>query len=77
MYFFLFAIIKITQTIAAKNSAIAIDNQIPSTFIKIGKVHTRINWNTTVLKKEHIAEINPLFNAVKNDEPKIAIPANK
>ena len=66
----------IAQT-AAKNSPITIDNQIPFIPINIGSINTVIIWKTAVLDVEIIAEISPLFNAVKNDEPKILKPANK
>ena len=42
-----------------------------------GKIKTAATWKTKVLKNEIIAEIGPLFNAVKKDEPKMANPANK
>ena len=73
-----FAKINITVTITARASATTIENQIPSTPLKIiGKIITAATWKTRVLINEMIAEIGPLFRAVKNDEPKIANPENK
>ena len=63
--------------INAINSANTTDNQIPSTSKKRGNMSTAPTWNTNVLKKEIIAEISPLFSAVKNDEPKMLKPLNK
>ncbi len=42
-----------------------------------GNSITAAVWNTKVLKKEIMAETSPLFNAVKNEEPNIAIPAKR
>ena len=64
-------------TIVARSSAMTNDSHTPSISITKGKSNTAEVWNTRVLKKDIIAEIRPLFNAVKNDEPKIAIPQNK
>ena len=61
----------------AINSAITIDTQIPSTSNRSGKMTTADIWNTNVLKKEMSADTSPLFSAVKNEEPNIAIPANR
>lgn len=58
-------------------SAATIEAQIPSTFQNIGKIKTADIWNINVLIKDIVAEISPLFSAVKKDEPKIANPANK
>ena len=51
------------------NSATTIESQMPFSFKKIGKIITALAWKTTVLKKEIKAEISPLFNEVKNDDP--------
>ena len=54
----------------------AITNLINKLFDMVSK-NTAAIWNIKVLKKEIRADIKPLFNAVKNDEPKMAIPENK
>ena len=65
--------------VAAVSSAITTEAQIPSTggFQTSGNNNTAAIWNTNVLKNDIIAEIRPLFKAVKNPEPNIAIPQNK
>jgi hypothetical protein len=69
---------KITVIITARASAITIESQIPSTLLKIiGRKITPATWKTRVRIKEIIADMVPLFKAVKKDEPKIANPENK
>lgn len=58
-------------------SAITIDAQIPSTSQKIGNISTARISKTSVRTKEIMAEVIPSFNAVKNDEPKIAKPEKR
>ena len=67
----------INATTVASNSATTNESHTPSIPIIKGKKMTADVWNTRVLKKDMIAEINPLLSAVKKDEPKIAIPVNK
>ena len=43
--------------------------QIPSNPKMSGNSKIAANWNTSVRRKEMSAEIRPLFNAVKKDEP--------
>ena len=50
------------------------DHQIPSIPIKIGSKITNDSLNTNVLRSEIIAETQPLFKAVKNDEANMLIP---
>ena len=64
--------IKVIKTAIA--SATTIDHQIPFPPQTRGKTITAATWKTSVLKNEIIAEIGPLFSAVKNDEPYIAKP---
>ena len=59
-----------------RNSATTIDTQMPSVPINNGRRKTNPSWNTNVLKNEINAEINPLFNPVKNDDPNIENPTN-
>ena len=72
---------KIIVTHTARASAITTDSQIPIISLPSGKsngkIKTAATWKTNVLKNEIIAEIGPLFKAVKKEEPKIANPANK
>ena len=58
---------------AAINSATTTESQIPSRPISLGNKITAAIWKTMVRKKDIIAEIRPLFSAVKKDDPKIAI----
>lgn len=51
--------------------------QMPSMPQKIGKISTAATWNTTVLRKEIVADTIPLLRAVKNEEPKILNPQSK
>ena len=60
-----------------KSSAKATAIQIPLIPNKIGSVITTIIWNTSVLKKEIVADIRPLFSAVKNEEPYILKPLTR
>lgn len=48
--------------------------QMPSTPKSKGKTKTGVIWNTIDLAKDNIAEIKPLFRAVKNPEANIVIP---
>ena len=50
-------------------SATMIAPQIPSNPRISGSSMTAANWNTSVRRNEISAEIKPLFNAVKKDEP--------
>ena len=59
------------------NSTTTIDAQIPSSSQIIGRIITAAIWKTSVLKNEIIADVRPSLSAVKNDEPKIAIPAKR
>ena len=73
---------KMMVTITAKNSATTIDSQIPITFFSgslnnIGKIKTAATWKSKVLKNDIIADTGPLFNDVKKDEPKMAIPEKR
>lgn len=65
----------ISETIKAKTSAKVIDHHIPSIPKISGSMITDANWKTKVLKNETIAEMTPLFNAVKKDEINILNPA--
>lgn len=76
-YFFLFPARKQSVVITAISSAPTIEIQIPSRPPKSGSSKTAAAWNTTVRKNEIAAETPPLFNAVKNDEPKIAYPEKR
>ena len=60
-----------------KTSATTIDNQIPLTSKINGNNNIDVIWNNKVLKKEINAEVTPSFNAVKNPDVKMLIPANK
>ena len=66
-----------TVRIADIPSATTIDDQIPSTPKKTGSNKTELIWKKRVLIKDIVAELIPSFNAVKNEEPKIAMPENK
>ena len=72
-----FAIKKPIVITNAINSANTTDNQIPSIPKTSGNRSTAPTWNTSVLKNEIIAEMIPLFNAVKKDEPKMLKPLSK
>ena len=50
-------------------SATMIAPQIPSNPRISGSSMTADNWNTSVRRNEINAEIKPLFNAEKKDEP--------
>lgn len=77
MYFFLFAIRKETVNTVDKISATTTQNQIAFAPKIRGRARINTTWKTSVLKNEIIAEITPLFSAVKNDEPKMLNPANR
>ena len=64
-------------TKAAINSAAIREYHIPSMPQIIGNSKTAEIWKTRVRKNEIKAEVRPSFSAVKNDEPKMAMPANK
>ena len=64
-------------TATAINSAVIMDNHIPSRPKKTGKIITAAHSKTRVLKNEISAEVSPSLRAVKNAEPKIAKPAKK
>ena len=51
-------------------------HQIPLSPNNNGRIRTESIWNTSVRKKEIMADTPPLLSAVKNDEVKIFIPAN-
>ena len=53
------------------SSATVMAHQTPSKPKKRGKIKTAATSKTTVRRKEIAAETIPLFNAVKEDEPKI------
>ena len=72
-----FAIIKVTDSSAAISSAITTESHIPSISITKGSKSTAAIWNTKVRKNDIVAEIRPLFSAVKKDEPKMARPAKR
>ena len=55
----------IMAKIIAAISLNTIAHHIPIEPIIKGKINTKDTWNTNVLKKDIIADINPLFNAVK------------
>lgn len=74
---FLFFIINTADTSKDNISAKTTDNHIPSISKNIGNINIIAIWNTKVLKKEIIADINPLFNAVKKLEENIEKPLNK
>ena len=61
----------------AMTSAITMEDQMPFTFQKRGRIRTAAIWNTSVLKKDIDAEISPSFNAVKKDELKMANPEKR
>ena len=58
-------------------SAATIEIHIPLILKKTGSISTAEIWNTSVRKNEISAEIRPLLSAVKKEEPKIDIPANR
>ena len=67
-YFFLLRIRKKIDRISAKISAAITAYQIPYGPNRIGSTRTQITSKISVLPKEIIAEVNPSFSAVKNDE---------
>ena len=69
--------IKIPQNAAAISSATMTEYQMPSIPKTKGNSNTAAIWNTRVRKKAISAEVRPSFKAVKNPEPKIAIPMNR
>ena len=58
-------------------SAATMENQMPSSCQKSGKISTDRHWNTNVLRNEIKAETRPSPSAVKKEEPKMAKPENK
>lgn len=60
----------------AKTSATTVEAQIPFILNNNGKINTQAIWNTNVLAIETIAEIKPLFSAVKKEEVNTFIPEN-
>ena len=67
----------IKLTMVVKNSATTKEIHTPSNPHIKGKISMAAICKTKVLKNESSADITPLFNAVKNEEPKIEYPANK
>ena len=65
---------KVTTT--ANTSAPNIEYHIPSIPNILGNNNTHTAWNKNIRKKDMIADIKPLFSAVKNAEPKIEKPQN-
>ena len=59
------------------NSATATEIQIPSSFHTRGSSSRAGIWNRKTREKERIAEMKPLFNAVKKEETKIENPAKR
>ena len=76
-YFCLSRSINVNVITIARNSATTIDDHIPSTPKMSGKIKTHTNWNTKQRQNEMIADINPLFNPVKKDDPNIVYPVKK
>ena len=64
-------------TITAIISAATIEIQIPSILQIRGNKRTAAIWKTSVLKNDIKADVKPSLSAVKNEEPKIAIPAKR
>ena len=63
-----------TQIERAKASATIIEDQTPISSKTSGINNTAPIWNTRVLNVETMAEIKPLFSAVKNEEVNIFKP---
>lgn len=61
----------------ADSSAVVIAHQMPSRSKKIGRIRTEIIWNTSVRRKEIVAETAPLLRAVKKADVKMLMPASK
>ena len=57
-----------------RSSATATDDHIPFMPNIIGSRSTADNWNTRVRRNDIAADMGPLFNAVKNDEPNMLQP---
>ena len=76
-YFLSKRTINITVIKAERNSATIIETHIPSTPMISGRMNTAAIWNTSVRQIAIIAEMIPLFKAVKNDDPNIEKPVNK
>ena len=62
---------KNTPTATAMASATTIDHQMPSIPHTRGSSMTAAIWNTSVRKKEMMADVNPSFSAVKKPEKKM------
>ena len=58
-------------------SAATVEIQTPSSPRNRGRVKTRINGRIRLLTREMMAEINPLFKAVKRADVIIFSPANR
>jgi hypothetical protein len=67
----------ITERIVAPASPATIAHQIPIPPNMNSNKNKNPIWNNKVLTKEHIADIVPLFKAVKKLEVNIDIPINK
>ena len=66
-----------TLTNKARDSATITAHQTPSVFNRIGKTRMLTIWNKNIRKKEIIAEITPLFNAVKKEELQTLNPSTR
>lgn len=69
-----FFIKKNAEMIHAHTSATVMAHQIPSIPNSSGKMRTDSIWKTKVRRKEIVAEITPLFNAVKKADAKMFKP---
>ena len=76
-YFLLCVVKNEALTTKARDSATITAHQIPSVFNRIGKTRMLTIWNKNIRKKEIMAEITPLFNAVKNEELQTLNPNTK
>ena len=65
---------KLTVTHNVISSAIPIAPQIPLIPNNAGSKSSMIIWKTRVRRKEIAADITPLLNAVKKEEPNILKP---
>ena len=63
--------------IAAMSSAKTVEHHMPSTPSNTGKSSTAPSSKTNVRKNDISADTCPLFKAVKNEEPKMAIPVKR
>ena len=64
---------KITPSTTAMNSATTMETQMPSIPHSSGRRMTAALWNTSVRRKEMMAEVTPSFSAVKKLEAKMHI----